>query len=448
MFKNIKKRIISISLTAFLLITFIPKNVSAEGEQVIKRLWGSNRYGTAVSISKELCDTSENVVLAYGQNFPDALAGVSLAYQLEAPILLTDKNAVGTETMNEIKRLQAKNIYILGGTGVISSSLEQGLKNQGYTTHRIAGSTRYSTAAAIGNEAKKSIGTIDTVIIATAANYPDALSMGPLSGAGGAPILFTDVNKLNTETKNAVSSLNPEYILIAGGTGVVSESVENELKAMGKNVMRLSGKDRYATSLEIAKLYGQFMNTEYITLATGANFPDALAGGVLSAYFFSPLLLINPSSTNTELKAYITAAGYGSMYVYGGSGAVSDAKMNELTKCLNADYYKTPAAPDSLTAEAVSSSSVQLTWNGVGDAAHYDVYRDFEYIGEASVPSYTDTGLEPDTEYDYYVIAVNSYGESQASDIASVTTSAAAPTSLQNSNTSKLNEIIKFKFQH
>lgn len=119
---------------------------------------------------------------------------------------------------------------------------------------------------------------IDTVFLTTGANYPDALSIGPIAADYSAPILFTEKDKLNEETKNTINTWNISYIFIVGGTGVISDSVEKELKAMGKNVLRIAGSDRYETSLKIADNFKEYMNPEYITIATGSNFPDALAG--------------------------------------------------------------------------------------------------------------------------------------------------------------------------
>ncbi|MBR7007096.1 MAG: leucine-rich repeat protein, partial [Ruminococcus sp.] len=84
------------------------------------RLAGAGRYETAVEISKAgFPDGSDTVVLAYGLNYADALAGVSLAKAKNAPILLTNLKTLPAETLAEIKRLKAKNVIILGGTGAV-----------------------------------------------------------------------------------------------------------------------------------------------------------------------------------------------------------------------------------------------------------------------------------------------------------------------------------------
>lgn len=413
-----RKKLISVTITAFLLTSLTPIRAAAEGTQEIKRLSGKSRYETAVAISQEGWSVSNNVILASGANFPDALTGVTLSYEFEAPILLTEKDKVSTAAMNEIIRLQAKNVYILGGTGVISGSVEQGLKDQGYITYRIAGANRAATAAAVGNELRK-YEDVSTVFLATGANYPDALSAGPAAAVTRSPILFTETNKLSIETKTAIKNWNISKVVIAGGTGVVSLSVENEIKSMGKTVQRVSGKNRYDTSLKIAGTFNFNLPSYYVTIATGANFPDALAGGALSANRGSVLLLADNTSANTELKSYITTNSFRSLYVYGGTGVISDALMTAIAKCLRPDLYEKPAAPQNLTVKAANIDDALLTWNTVSAADKYKIYRDGTYIAETTSNTYTDnTSFVSNVKYTYYVTGVNYYGEGSPSNSA------------------------------
>ena len=114
---------------------------NSEGERYAKdnhfsyrlasRLSGDNRYATAAAISQESYDKSDTVVLAYGMNYADALAGVPLAGNLDAPILLSNKDSISDETLNEIKRLGAKNVVILGEESVISENIVNTLENKG-----------------------------------------------------------------------------------------------------------------------------------------------------------------------------------------------------------------------------------------------------------------------------------------------------------------------------
>lgn len=117
-------KLLSIFLFITIFICIIPIKASAESQQVIQRIYGSSRYETAAAISKETWNYTQNVIIASGVNFPDALAGVTLSFSLSAPILLTDKNNLNTSAITEIKRLEAENAYILGGTGAAPQQLK------------------------------------------------------------------------------------------------------------------------------------------------------------------------------------------------------------------------------------------------------------------------------------------------------------------------------------
>ncbi len=95
-----------------------------------------------------------------------------------------------------------------------------------------------------------------------------------------------------------------------------------------------------------------------------------------------------------------------------------------------------PAAPTSLSASPFSSSQTSLSWTGSSGAGGYKIQRSpdgssgWTQVGTSSSISFTDTGLVPSTTYSYRVLANNSFGDSPPSNVASATTTPAAPTSL------------------
>ncbi|MEQ8154574.1 MAG: cell wall-binding repeat-containing protein [Clostridiaceae bacterium] len=285
------------------------------------RISGADRFATAVAVSRNSWTSADNVVLSYAHNFPDALAGVPFAYGKNAPILLTDMSSTPKVTLDEIKRLGAKNIYILGGTGVISSSVEASLKTS-YNVIRLAGTDRFQTAIQIGNEVMKN-STSKTAVLATAYNFPDALSIGPYAAMNGIPILFTDSGSLPTSIRNFISTYKFTQILIPGGTGVISSSVETTLKNMGISVVRFSGTDRYDTELKINQ-YFKSSFTYGNVLATGNDFPDALSGGVAAAKLRNPIILTDNVTITSGNLSFINRSGRTDLFILGGTGVVSD----------------------------------------------------------------------------------------------------------------------------
>lgn len=291
------------------------------------RYAGSNRFETAVEVSKAGWTSSENVVLVNAFGFADALTGVPFAYLKDAPILLTNINSISQSTYDEIERLGAKNVYILGGTGVVSQNIESELKRNEFNVFRIAGSNRFETALEIGNEVMMN-NLSETAVLTTAFNYPDALAISSYAAMNKYPILYTKTNTLNVDTKEFLESNGITKVIIPGGIGVVSENVANELRMSGITVERIAGADRYNTAVNIATQYKSSFNDE-VMIATGNDFPDALAGGVLAAKLQIPILLVNKDRVKDEVKSYIRLNVNGNMYILGGTGVVSDALVHK-----------------------------------------------------------------------------------------------------------------------
>lgn len=307
-------------------ITLYAKWTSPPLEEV--RYAGGNRFETAVEVSKSGWLSSSDVVLANAYGFADALTGVPFAYIKDAPILLTEANVIPAATRDEMKRLGARNVYILGGVGVVSQEVEDELRGKGYFVYRLAGSNRFETALQVGNAVLKNNQT-KTAILTTAYNYPDALAISSYAAMKKYPIIFTEAATLNSKTKEFIKNNGITNIIISGGVGAVSENVEKELKNSGIAVERIAGTDRYNTACNIVSKYkASFKNS--IMIATGTDFPDALAGGVLAAKRQIPILLVSKDYVKDEVKNYIYSNCYGYLYVLGGTGVIPDSTVNKI----------------------------------------------------------------------------------------------------------------------
>lgn len=285
------------------------------------RLGGSDRFATAIAISRESWPQSENVILANGHNFPSALAGSSLAYLKDSPLLLTGTDKLTPATAGEISRLGAQTVYILGNQEEVSAGVENELKKN-YKVVRIAGTDLFNTAVAIGEEVRK-LKSFDTVALATQNDFPDTLAITPFSAKNTMPILFSEKDKLRSDTQSALAAWGVKNVMIAGGTGVISPGVESELKSMGITVTRLAGEDRYETALAIVKHFEKDKYTQ-VALATGLNYPDALAGAALAAKKDLPLLLVGRDSVKKSVMDYLDTHEFSKAYVFGGLGVISN----------------------------------------------------------------------------------------------------------------------------
>ncbi|WP_145990606.1 MULTISPECIES: cell wall-binding repeat-containing protein [unclassified Planococcus (in: firmicutes)] len=186
---------------------------------------------------------------------------------------------------------------------------------------RISGIDRYQTAIAISQTGWESA---DTVVIATAGNFPDALAGGPLAYLEDAPILLTRSGELHSETALEIERLGAEKAIILGGSGAVSDAVEAELKTMNLATERIGGETRYET----ATLIAEKMGSRRAVVANGLNFPDVLSVSPYAAKNGIPILLTRSDALPKETASALER--YTSSLVIGGTGVVSEDVFGHL----------------------------------------------------------------------------------------------------------------------
>jgi len=308
---------------------------------------GASRYETAVKASQRtFAGGAECVVIATGANWPDALGGAALAAAENGPILLTDSKTLPSAVADEIARLGASRAYILGGTGAVSSTVEDALAallGDGNIT-RIGGANRYATAdlvAAKSVEVLNASGTYDGMaFVATGANFPDALAAAPISAAKGWPLYLAGPTGLSAGTKAAMASAGVDSVAILGGTGAISTTTENGLKTLygSTAVTRLAGASRYDTAVAVATwgVTNAGLSWDGLAIATGANFPDALAGGVMQGLNGSVMLLTPQTALHSATATCLSArkATIREVTYLGGTGAVGTSVRTQVSALL------------------------------------------------------------------------------------------------------------------
>jgi putative cell wall-binding protein len=300
--------------------------------QVLTVLSGTNRYATAVEISKASYSASNTVILASGINFPDALSAGPLAIQESAPILLTETNSIPQETLDEIIRLKAAKVIILGGEGAVGSAVAATLNNRGISVARVSGSNRFGTAVETAKRVRAKSGVTDKVILANGYGFADALSIGSYASKNGIPILLTNSTALSSETKAALKAFGIKEVQIIGGYIVISQSVEDELKSMGIIVTRTYGSNRFETS---AKAAGKFFPVSQKAVVTnGRNFADALSAVPLAAKLSAPIILVEQNSIPMEVSTYMTASSISSIIVVGGDDVIGQTVKDQLVNLM------------------------------------------------------------------------------------------------------------------
>jgi cell wall-associated protease len=310
----------------------------------VARLFGVNRYETSLAICRSNFVSADSVVFATGANFPDALAASGLAGVTGGPvILLPNKDSVPTDVLFELHRLGVKDAYIVGGTGVMHPGIETDLQSAGYAVERLAGPTRYETAKAVADKMVALDGAPDTAFLVSGRSFADALSVSPYAHNQGFPILLTQPTALSAPSETFIVSNSVDDVVIAGGTGVVSSGVASRvdgLRSGAVSVHREGGSDRYATAALVSEYSIDtkgWATWDYLGVATGATFPDALSGGAAAGIRGGGLLLTRPTSLPNITRTTIAAnkATMDLTLLFGGSGAVSDGVKSAIESAMN-----------------------------------------------------------------------------------------------------------------
>ena len=314
------------------------------------RLAGQSRYETAKIIAESIYSgTVQNVVLVSGKTFPDALAGSVLAYKLKAPILMVDSTlSTSLEASDYITSHLASDgsVYILGGTGIIGPEFKLAFQKKGYKVWQIGGQDQYETSSLIAEEEESSPGT--PLVIASGGNFPDALSISSFASNKGWPIMLTGKDILPSDVAHYIIKNQPTKVYITGGVGVISKEVELDIKSLVDNVeiIRLAGKDCYDTGNIISSNFSS--NPSNVFLASGTNFPDALAGSIVAAQTGSPIILIDSKSktlNNATINYLKSLTSKPKITILGGTGVISDGIISLIEKILNGENVNEPSVP-------------------------------------------------------------------------------------------------------
>lgn len=321
-----------LKLTLLTAIIFLLGTVAAFPSSAQKmnvtRIEGRDRYETAVKLSRYTYMASPKAIVATGEDFPDALAGGSLAAQLDIPILLTEKNKLNPLVEKELERLGTKEVFILGGEGAVGKEVEEELEKTA-EVKRIAGRNRYETANEISNmryEYRKDKSITfpgDFYVFVSGTSYPDALAAAPLVGQ----INIEDA--LNVYLLLAQPDQNVSGSTVIGGPQAFSFPVDGYNSEEGN---RVYGENRFSTAVEVAKRYPIDVGkkVETIILTNGMNYPDALAAAPLVSNRNAAILLTKTGSLPKETKDYLKEEDIQDVIIIGGESAVSESVVQEI----------------------------------------------------------------------------------------------------------------------
>lgn len=286
-----------------------------EEKPEIERIGGKDRDDTSRKIADRFFGQSKYVIVARNDEYPDALTASLLARILDCPILLNNPKYLEKETKEEIIRLGAKDIILVGQENALSKEVKTELdKLDQDKAERIGGEDRYETSALLAKRVAGLIGGVDQAIMASGEDFPDALASAPLSGKKVAPILLTQKESLPKSVDAMIKELKIKTVDIAGGNKAVATSLE---KALPKLTKRYDGDNRYDTAALIANDVRTSPSQVY--LASGEVFPDALTIGPVAAKTEDPILLSRKSVLPKETQDYMKKHKLSKIFIIGGT---------------------------------------------------------------------------------------------------------------------------------
>ncbi|NEN07429.1 PQQ-binding-like beta-propeller repeat protein [Diaminobutyricibacter tongyongensis] len=301
------------------------------------RVAGADRYATSAALSASTFSPGVQVAyIASGTGFADALSGSAAAGKGGGPVLLVTPTGIPSSVAAELTRLRPTSIVVLGGTGAVSDGVRAQLAKYasgGATSvSRIAGTDRYDTSARISKSAFAPSNPV--AYVASGEDFPDALSGGALAAGSknGGPVLLVTHDAIPASITTELGRLKPANIVVLGGTGAVSTTVEQQLAGFATRgaagVTRIEGTDRYGTSAAVANTFTPGASVAYV--AVGTSFADGLAAASAAGHVNAPVLLVTTHSIPAAIADALTKLQPTAIIVVGGTGAVDNSVQQAL----------------------------------------------------------------------------------------------------------------------
>ncbi|WP_100333140.1 cell wall-binding repeat-containing protein [Bacillus alkalisoli] len=291
------------------------------------RLSGVSRIDTAVQLSKKGWTQSNTVILARADDPADALAAAGLAGVKNAPILLTPSHNLDELVIRELKRLNTKDVLVLGGTSAINEKVIRSIEELGMKPIRISGSSRFHTASKINEHAGLHQGKV--AILVNGLTVADALSASGISAIEKLPIYLATSKTLPVHLPSSI-----QEVYIYGGKVAISDEVENLLKKQGIQITRFSGSNRYATNLAAnhTKRENALIVRGTSVSKTKEDYPDAVAASGLANKLNANIILSHPSQPLDAVSEYFMLNKFKNIYVIGGEKAITSNTADALVE--------------------------------------------------------------------------------------------------------------------
>lgn len=323
--REIKKCLFIFLFVLGLFITFPIKTYAAVSAD---RIWGKDRYATSLEISRNGWNKSSTVIIASGENFPDALSATPLAKMYNAPILLIkggyDCGGLGNVILNELKRLETNQVIIVGGYGAIPQTVEYSLQSEGISFTRLGGQDRYETSVLINQKLETPS---DKIVITTGEDFADALSISTIAAKNSMPIILLPKDTIPGSVRSYLNGKQISKTYVLGGQDIISDNVTNQFPSPE----RISGNNKYERNIAILNKFSSDINFDTLYFASGNGFADALSGSALASQVASPIILISdPVQDLTKKFINDNISKFKNSVILGGTGSIRTSTVEGL----------------------------------------------------------------------------------------------------------------------
>ena len=305
------------------------------------KIVGKNRYETAIEVSKKgWPNGATNAVLVNDTSIVDALSATPFAKAKDAPILLTKKDTLNEETKQQLKTLGVKNVYIIGGEGVVSKEVEEQLKSENINTDRIQGLNREATSIEIAKRLDEINPVKEVSVVNGYKGLADAVSIASISANENMPIILSGMDKISTEATEFIDNnkINKSYIV--GGDSVVSSDLEKKLP----NATRISGKNRKETNANVISTFFTAKEIDNLYIAKDGmqnenQLIDALSVGSLAAKTNSPVMIAGNDLDKSQIDL-VNSKSFKTITQVGGNG--NESAFDEIKDIQNGAITSKP----------------------------------------------------------------------------------------------------------
>jgi hypothetical protein len=302
-----------------------------------RRFSGKTAADTAVATSRAFFKQADTVVLARSSKPHDQATAAGLAGSHASPLLLASDKGISTATAAEIKRLGAAEVMVVGASDGLVSSIASTLGTQ-TAVSRVAGSDRYGTAAAVARAMASAEATPGRMAFLVRGDRPaDALAVIPAAYAQRAPVLFTQRSKMPAATRNAITELDFESIMVVGDTDIITEeSVSAAVPWIEADRLYGSNSSELAVTMADLAVESEVASYGITAIVNPKTYPEAVVGAVAAGARGGVAILTNadklPASSAQALNGQVMQIKR--VEVYGGAATLSAKGYKSLRSAL------------------------------------------------------------------------------------------------------------------